>query len=107
MRAFYVQFANLIMDATSQFKLEGLQRAAIRVDTQWYPHTTATEIYRRIKMDPVVDRAKRLTKNYLSKALWRKFIQVATKEADKLDFDYLHSTADIDSKITKITTAIQ
>ena len=38
---------------------------------------------------------------------WRKFIQVATKEADKLDFDYLHSTADIDSKITKITTAIQ
>ena len=65
----YAPFATLTMDAKYQLKLERLQRAAIRVAIPWYPHTSASQIYNRIKMEPIVDRAKRLSKNYLSRTL--------------------------------------
>ena len=65
---YYVPFDTLIMDAKYQLKLERLQRAAIRVAIPWYPHTSASQIYNRIKSERIADLAKRLSKNYLIKA---------------------------------------
>ena len=63
----YVPFATITMDPTYQLMLERVQRAAIRVALHWPMHTTATEMYQRVRLEPILERAFNLSLNYLKK----------------------------------------
>ena len=65
----YVPFATIVTSKSTQLKLERVQRAAIRVASNWPSHTSAAAIYQQLSMKPVVERAYELATNYLKKAL--------------------------------------
>ena len=50
-------------------KLITLQNAAIRAAMPWPLHTSTDEMTKRAKLEPIEARAKRLTTNYISKAI--------------------------------------
>ena len=59
---------DLILNKTLQNKLEKVQRAAMRVAIPWIPHTSACQIFEKVNMKPILDRAYDLTLKYLNKA---------------------------------------
>ena len=56
------------MAPTNQLKIEKIQRAAARIATFWPPHTSTSTIYSKLNLEPMMDRAYRLTDNYICKA---------------------------------------
>ena len=64
----YAPFATIIMNKALQSKLEKVQRAAIRIAIPWIPHTSASQIYKKINMKPILDRAYDLATIYIYKA---------------------------------------
>ena len=56
------------MNKALQNKLEKVQRAAIRIAIPWIPHTSASQIYDKINMKPILDRAYDLATKYFNKA---------------------------------------
>ena len=64
----YAPFTLLTMAPTNQLKIEKIQRAAARIATFWPPHTSTSTIYSKLNLEPMMDRAYRLTDNYICKA---------------------------------------
>jgi hypothetical protein len=83
----YVPFAPLIMSETNKLNLERIQRRAIRVAIYWPAYTSATEIYKKINLDPILDRAYTLTDKYICKIIATNNIAAETIEKYKLATD--------------------
>jgi hypothetical protein len=64
----YAPFTLLTMAPANQHKIEKIQRAAARIATFWPPHTSTNTIYSKLNLEPIMDRAYRLTDNYICKA---------------------------------------
>ena len=83
----YVPFATLLMNEQRQLKLERVQRAAIRAAIYWPPHTRAENIYERVKLVPVIDRAYGLTRSYIQKS--HKVGSISVEEIDKYEINHV------------------
>ena len=62
-------FVTPLMSEATYLQLERVQRGAARVATHWPTKTNTTIIYDQLGLEPVRDRAWRLTDNYMSRAL--------------------------------------
>ena len=56
------------MSPTNQLIIERVQRAAVRVATFWPPHTSSKEMYEKVGLVPLLDRAYSLTDKNICKA---------------------------------------
>jgi len=64
----YVPFGTLVLSQANYIKLERIQRQAVRKAYYWPRGTSTTDIYKKYKIESIMDRAIKLTDNYICKA---------------------------------------
>jgi hypothetical protein len=64
----YVPFVHLVTADTNREKMERIQRAAVRVATHWPPGVTTKEMYQKVNLEMLKDRAFKLTDKYICKS---------------------------------------
>ena len=64
----YAPFITTMLHQTNLEKIERIQRASVRIATYWPPGICTSEMYKRVELEPIIDRALLLTDNYLYNA---------------------------------------